>query len=690
MKPHAFGCSSVGRAAAAALLLSALADPASAVTATSDTAAFDPNILLPPGPVLPNGPEAPSPAEHIFSLRQIYHHGTYKYPRLHRRRHVDHDESRIYLAAEDGYGEVDLPKLKVKSRPMTIQRLADRRPEVVDPLVAQSRQLGFAAAMDVDAWTMDSVSSPDITDRDTVLNMAYMAANAYVENEDKADWQDIDDIDRRLDFGWDNDGLRGHIWADESNSTIVIGLKGTSPAVFDGEGTTTNDKVNDNLFFSCCCAQQGQWTWHQVCDCATGTYMCNTTCVAGALREENRYYAAARALYGEVIQMYPESNVWVTGHSLGGAVTSLLGLTYGLPAVTFEAVPEALAASRLGLPVPPGYNNQNHQARMHTGSYHFGHTADPIYIGTCNGATASCSFAGYALETACHTGYECVYDVVADKGWRVGIGTHKIRAVIADVLLKYQTVPKCEMTPECRDCAQWKMYESNGTETTTSAPPKTSTRTRTRTETCQTPGWFGCMDETTTTRPVPTTTTTKATTTCHTPGWFGCKDKTITTLFTTTQPSSTAVITTTASPSTTCQTPGRFWGCNDKTTSPTTTQPVTTSVPTTIPSSTTCKTPGRFWGCNDETTDINTSVPTTTTSSTTCQTPGRIWGCNDKTTTTTSSDMIITSPPTGPVPTSPAPTTTTTTPRKCIQRSWLGYCKKYEGDETASDYMDEV
>jgi lipase ATG15 len=430
----------------------------------------------------------------------------------------------VWLAAEDGFEAEPLPPLRARSNGVRIQRLVDRRPSVVDPMVAHARRFGYANLLAPSAWTLDEVPAPDITDRDTILTLAYMASDAYVQSPDEADWDDVGGgFDRSVDFGWESDGLRGHVIADDTNSTIVIGLKGTSPAVFDGEGTTTNDKVNDNLFFSCCCAQQGPWTWHQVCDCATGPYQCNNTCVVQALHEENRYYQAARELYANVTELYPNSNVWITGHSLGGAVSSFLGLTYGVPVVTFQAVPEALAAGRLGLPVPPGINPDIPQTREYTGAYHFGHTADPIYIGTCNGATASCSFGGYALETVCHTGFECVYDTVGDKGWRVGIGTHKIRAVIRDVILKYDTVPECKRKPECRDCDSWTMYESNGTETTTTSAtssPTSTSKTRTRTETCKTPGWWGCLDETTTatgTRTSEVTTTTTSTTTCHTP-----------------------------------------------------------------------------------------------------------------------------------------------------------------------------
>ncbi|KAI1393900.1 alpha/beta-hydrolase [Hypoxylon trugodes] len=560
-------CRSAGRVTAQ-LLLSFLAISSSPAAATIQNA----GAIYPDTPILtPLIPEPPQPAEHTFTLRHIFHHGTYRHPGLHRRKDILEPEAEVWLAGENGQEAERILPLKAKSQPRKIERLVDRRPSTVDPLVAEARERGYIIASSPSAWTVDDVSGPDVTDKATVLSMAFVASNAYVEKPGMPDWDEVGEpFNRSADFGWETDGLRGHIWGDETNSTVIIGLKGTSPAVFDGEGTTTNDKINDNLFFSCCCAQQGQWSWHQVCDCATGTYSCNNTCVKKALREENRYYQAARELYANVTELYPESNIWVAGHSLGGSVSSLLGLTYGLPVVTFEAVPEALAAGRLGLPVPPHANPEYPQTREYTALYHFGHTADPIYIGTCNGATASCSFAGYAMESACHTGHECTYDTVADHGWRVGIGTHKIRSVINDVIKKYDTVPECKFTPECRDCGGWKMYESNSTDGTTSSSSSSTSFTRTRTATCQTPGWWGCLDETTTTTGTTTSTSSSSTSTCKTPGWFGCKDQTTTSITTTT----TSTITTTT---TTCETPG-WWGCNDKTTTTTSTS---TSLPQT-------------------------------------------------------------------------------------------------------------
>lgn len=265
----------------------------------------------------------------------------------------------------------------------------------------------------------------------------------------------------------------------------------------------------------------------------SSAYTCNQTCLVKALREENRYYKASLELYGNVTELYPDSQVWLAGHSLGGATSSLLGLTFGLPVVTFEAPGEALAAARLGLPTPPGVHPSAPQTRKYTGAVHFGHTADPIFMGSCNTATSGCTLGGYAMQTECHTGLVCRYDTVEDKQWRVGIGYHRIRAVVEDVIGAYDDVPPCFPDEECVDCFNWKYFESNRSESSTSSSSSSSTASITRTTTCKTPGWWGCLDESTTTgststlttsTPTATTTTTTSqgpTTSCVRYGWFG-------------------------------------------------------------------------------------------------------------------------------------------------------------------------
>ncbi|KAI9041011.1 triglyceride lipase ATG15 [Aspergillus affinis] len=598
------------------------------------------------GPQIPLVGKQPPPSEtHEFTLRHLFHRGTYEQPDLHMRLDVKPD-THLWSVSEDGLEKepVDIKSpLLATSQPITIQRLADRRPRIIEEHLMAARSSGSASVLSPSAWVMDTLAGPDVSKKKNVLTFAQMTANDYIEEPGSEDWQDVNGrFNYSSSFGWGNDGLRGHIYADESNGTIVISLKGTSPALFDGAGTTTNDKVNDNLFFSCCCGQGGSYLWRQVCDCQKSAFTANLTCIVEAMHDENRYYRAALDLYANVTELYPEAKVWLTGHSLGGAMTSLLGLTYGLPVVTFEAVPEALPAARLGLPSPPGHDPRLPQSRRFTGAYHFGHTADPIYMGTCNGVSSVCTWGGYAMESACHTGQMCVYDTVGDKGWRVGLGTHRIKAVISDVIKVYDDAPPCAAEEECYDCELWKYFRSNGSETTTSSTTSaTSTSTTSSTSTCKTPGWWGCLDESTTTTAPSTTTTTSSTSTstCKTPGWFGCKDKT-----SATDGTSSTITTTEASASTstsTCKTPG-WLGCKDQesTTAAAPAPSLTSTMPTKTPSSE-CHTPGWF-GCRDatsSTTALQTSPPRLTS---TCETPGLFWGCWD---TSAISAHPITTPP---------------------------------------------
>lgn len=562
----------------------------------------------------------PIPAEsqtHDFTLRHIYHRGTYQDPNLHVR-------ADVHPSAGD---VVPYSRISARSRTTQIERLVDRNPARVEQHLSEARLTGQPAALGVSDWTIDDVSAPDVTSKDTVINLAIMAANAYVPEPYQGDWENVtDEFHDHTSFGWQGDGLRGYIFADQNNETIVLSLKGTSPAVFDGDGTTTRDKLNDNLFFSCCCGAGGQYFWRQVCDCYSSTYTCNSTCLTKALRRENRYYRASIDLYTNVTKLYPDSNVWIVGHSLGGAVSSLLGMTFGLPVVTYEAPGDDLAAKRLGLPRPPTGDPNKAYRRHYTGSVHIGHTADPVFMGTCNGATATCTLGGYAMESQCHSGLQCVYDTVTDLKWRVGIGNHKIHNVIDNVFRKYDKVPKCVPDDECRDCFNWKYFEGNSSDSTTTSQSSTTSNTRTRTSTCKTPGWWGCLDETTTKPPVVTTTYT--TTTCVSPGWFGCNEEKNTTITTTTIPATDATTTTThtatttASGSTTCV-PG-WWGCRDP--APTATSTSTSAKQTDDPE--TCKTPGFFFGCRDRhhhrhhsttsfpITSAPTSIPTTTATST--------------------------------------------------------------------------
>lgn len=64
---------------------------------------------------------------------------------------------------------------------------------------------------------------------------------------------------------------------------------------------------------------------------------------------------------------------------LGGALSSLIGLSFGAPVVAFESPADRLAAQRLHLPLPPGIPMEK------MGITHVYHNADPIPMGVCTG-----------------------------------------------------------------------------------------------------------------------------------------------------------------------------------------------------------------------------------------------------------------------------------------------------------------
>lgn len=217
-----------------------------------------------------------------------------------------------------------------------------------------------------------------------------------------------------------------------------------------------------------------------MCDCFSGANTCGQTCVEKALIEESVYYpiacvpsspgptyslacgrrtadcipsppSGARSsthLYNNLTHLYPHAQIWLTGHSLGGALASLLGVTFGAPTVAFESPGDRLAARRLHLPLPPGMGGETVTHVYHTaGPFplallpldlsqgHLGADdprprsrstppADPIPNGACTGKLSSCYAAGFALEARCHLGQTVLYDTVNELGWSVDVRTH--------------------------------------------------------------------------------------------------------------------------------------------------------------------------------------------------------------------------------------------------------------------------
>jgi putative lipase involved disintegration of autophagic bodies len=149
--------------------------------------------------------------------------------------------------------------------------------------------------------------------------------------------------------------------------------------------------------------------------------------------------------------MYPNARIWLIGHSLGGALASLIGVTFAVPVVAFEAPAEKLAAQRLHLPSPPSTQHITHVY----------HTADFVPMGTCTGVASSCALGGFAFETRCHLGRVIRYDTVSKLGWVADIRTHGIAQVVERVLDEDwdpdqgREVPDFYEEEDCVDCVDW-------------------------------------------------------------------------------------------------------------------------------------------------------------------------------------------------------------------------------------------
>ncbi|KAF9532216.1 Alpha/Beta hydrolase protein [Crepidotus variabilis] len=340
-------------------------------------------------------------------------------------------------------------------------------------------------------WDKLVVEGPDVEDLHTLAQLARMSGNAYAL-PGQSNWYDVDGSwNRSFPYGWEeSDGFRGHVFMSSDNSTIVLSIKGTTL-----QGPTSKlDKFNDNLLFSCCCARVDfSWVLRTVCDCYAKGFRCDNQCLTDALIQDSLFYSIGIKLVDDLRKIYPSANLWLVGHSLGGALASLLGATYGLPAVAFEAPGERLAATRLHLPlpppillprpkptlpatfplptqyprfifsklglrlphlkfpfpfptstdlpnkptsapIPPPHPPQPPPSHHPIATTHVYHTADPIPQGACTGFRSPCASAGYALETRCHLGQSIIFDTISEMGWKSDVRKHIIKSVVTEVL----------------------------------------------------------------------------------------------------------------------------------------------------------------------------------------------------------------------------------------------------------------
>ncbi|KAF9265594.1 alpha/beta-hydrolase [Marasmius fiardii PR-910] len=342
-------------------------------------------------------------------------------------------------------------------------RTVYRTPSPPDALIRSQGRFVEHSQSEILEWNAVDVLGPDIEDRHTLAQLARMSGNAYALPGQK-NWYDLDGAwNKSFPVKWENpeDGFRGHVFLSADNSTVILSIKGTT---LQGP-TSKKDKFNDNLLFSCCCARVDfTWIFRTVCDCYMHSHTCDNTCLSKALIQDSLFYSIGVDLVNDLLLLYPQANLWLIGHSLGGALASLLGSTYGLPAVAFESPGERLAAERLHLPLPPPSLNNSSSVLPVT---HIYHTADPIPQGACSGFYSPCAQAGYALETRCHLGKSIVFDTVKKLKWAVDVRTHPIKHIInlleADDITwgDGRDVPEALEEKDCTDCSKWRFSDDD-------------------------------------------------------------------------------------------------------------------------------------------------------------------------------------------------------------------------------------
>src|SRR4051812_22767508 len=125
------------------------------------------------------------------TLRHIFHHGTYRDPGLHKRFDVYPDSSIWTISAEMPPEKAPIRRLSARSQEITIQRLADRRVSTINDHLSHARLTGQTVSLAANDWAMDGVNGPNMTDQETVLNLAIMAADAYVQEPFTGEWENV-------------------------------------------------------------------------------------------------------------------------------------------------------------------------------------------------------------------------------------------------------------------------------------------------------------------------------------------------------------------------------------------------------------------------------------------------------------------------------------------------------------------
>lgn len=195
---------------------------------------------------------------------------------------------------------------------------------------------------------------PLVLDYNNVLQLAKMSEAVYALPHDGTD------------ISIDNDTVKAYLFSNHDLSVNVVAIKGTT--TFWGQSWNVyNDKFNDNLYFSCCFYQQSSMFRSLNCSCDNENIskVCCRDCYKQSTHYKENYMNIAIQIVKNLVDIIDIQNAHLTftGHSLGGAVATMLGITFNKPVVTFESPGEKHYLEMIGYDIKSARND----------IYHFGH-----------------------------------------------------------------------------------------------------------------------------------------------------------------------------------------------------------------------------------------------------------------------------------------------------------------------------
>lgn len=288
-----------------------------------------------------------------------------------------------------------------------------------------------------------------------VYDLAIMSNNVYrVINQ--SSWINLPNYSV-TDITLDNNTVKSfHFYNKDTN---IISFKGTTTLIGlqeDGEfvhhyykqhilSSSHNDKFNDNLYFSCCFYKQSNLFNSSSCTCemSNDKHVCCKSCYKDSIDYILNYINLAKEIVEKIKDNIDFNNVIFTGHSLGGTLATIMGILYNKTSISFQSPGDKHYLDLIGL-------------HAHENTFHFGHNADPIFLGTCGN---TCWTFGYNLYTKCHSGFSCIYDAKEKLGYTESILNHRIDSIIKNIIPHWENdFPECVQNKECSDCENWVYY----------------------------------------------------------------------------------------------------------------------------------------------------------------------------------------------------------------------------------------